>query len=79
MLLQGGLACLVQALGVGSSAVFFVAGLPILIALVIDAAVSNKNQEVSLLSYAVGELMPLTIGATLSYAMLDVFVPLVRV
>lgn len=32
----------------------------------------------SLLSYAVAQLMPLTCGGELTYAMLDVFVPLVR-
>ncbi|KAJ3545708.1 hypothetical protein NM688_g5597 [Phlebia brevispora] len=76
VLLQSALACGGQFLGVGSSAVFFVAGLPIFIALVLDLVLTGGQQEVTLWGYAIGQLVPLTIGAQLAYAMLDVFVPL---
>lgn len=79
LLLQGVLACLVQFLGVGSAAVFFISGLPTFIALLLDSVLPGKNRPVSLLSYAIAQLMPLTCGGQLTYAMLDVFVPLVRV
>lgn len=75
--MQSGMACIVQFLGVGSAAVFFLSGLPLFVAVLVDEILSKNQHEVSLWSYAVGELVPLTIGAQMVFAMLDVFVPLV--
>ena len=55
---------------------FFLSGLPLFLAVLVDAIVS-KGDQVSLLSYAIGEFIPLTTGAQLAFAMMDVFVPLV--
>lgn len=79
LLLEGVLACLLQSLGVGSAAIFFLSALPMFFALVTDLALSNPGREVSLWSYVVGQLVPLTTGAQLTFAVLDVFVPLVSI
>ena len=77
LLLHNTLACGIQLLGVGSAALFFISGLPLTIAYLVDVIVSRKGGQVSLLSYAVGQFIPLVIGAQMVFALLDVFVPLV--
>lgn len=77
VLLHGFLACAVQFLGVGSSAVFFLSGTPLALALLINSFVTKPGDDVSLISYAIGQFIPLTVGAQMIYSVLDVFVPLV--
>ena len=76
LIAQTGLAFLIQALGVGSAALFFLSGLPLCFALLLNYLVV-PNPEVSLLAYAVGQAIPLSTGVQLAVAILDVFVPLV--
>ena len=47
------------------------------LAFLVDVVLSRKSEEMSLLSYAIGEIIPLTTGAQLAFALMDVFVPLV--
>ena len=77
LLAQTGLAFGVQAIGVGSSALFFLSGLPLFFAMVLNWLVKPNSEPVSLLSYAIGQLIPLSTGAQLGYEVLNVFVPLV--
>lgn len=77
LLAQSGLAWLIQSIGVGSSALFFLSGLPLYLALVLSYFVAPAS-EVSLLSYAVGLLVPLTTGSQMAFEVLNVFVPLVH-
>ena len=67
----------IQLLGIGSAAVFFLSGLPLFVAYLIDVLISKNGAQVSIWSYAVGEFIPLTTGAQMVFALLDVFVPLV--
>ncbi|KAK7686297.1 hypothetical protein QCA50_010521 [Cerrena zonata] len=76
VLLHGFLACTIQFLNVGSSAVFFLSGAPLTLALLVNSFVTNSGDDVSLISYAIGQLVPLTVGAQMICSVLDVFVPL---
>lgn len=78
VVLQLGLACIIQFLGIGSAALFFLTGLPLLAALTLETSVLGGNhQEYSLWTYALGQFIPLTIGAQTIYGVITVFVPLV--
>lgn len=77
LLVQTLLACVIQYIGFGSSALFFLSGMPLFIALAVNALVTKPGQEVSLWAYAIGQFIPLTTGAQMLYGVLDVFVPLV--
>ncbi|KAI0078731.1 hypothetical protein K474DRAFT_1593590 [Panus rudis PR-1116 ss-1] len=70
------LACTLQLLGIGSSAVFFLSGLPLFLAYVANTFLVRNGDEVSLWSYAIGQFVPLTTGTRMVLAVLDVFVPL---
>ena len=76
LLTQAALAWGIQSLGIGSAALFFISSLPLCVALLLNSAVSS-GPDVSLLSYAIGQLIPLTTGAQLAFEVLNVFVPLV--
>lgn len=76
LLAQTGLAFGVQAIGVGSSVLFFLSGLPLFFAMLLNWLVKPSSEPVSLLSYALGQFIPLSTGAQLSYEVLNVFVPL---
>lgn len=77
LLVQSFMACFIQFLGVGSSALFFISGLPLFVALALNAIITKPDQDVSLWAYAIGQLIPLTTGAQMMYGVLEVFVPLV--
>ncbi|TCD68032.1 hypothetical protein EIP91_011643 [Steccherinum ochraceum] len=76
LLLDAVAACAIQALGVGSAAMFFIVGLPLFIALVLNSLLSKRGESISLWSYAVGQFVPLSVGAETIFTTLDVFVPL---
>lgn len=78
LLSQTGLAWGIQSLGVGSAALFFLSGLPLYLAMVLNSLVAS-DPDVSLWTYALGQVIPLSTGVQLSYEVLNVFVPLVRV
>ncbi|KAJ3727351.1 hypothetical protein DFJ43DRAFT_1133193 [Lentinula guzmanii] len=66
LLVQSFLALLIQLLGVGSAALFF-----------LNAAIFGVRAErVSLLTYALSSFIPLFLGTTSAYLTLEVFVPL---
>ncbi|CAL1714519.1 unnamed protein product [Somion occarium] len=75
-ILHAFLASGLQLINVGSSVVFFLSGLPLTLALLLNSFVSKPGDDMSLLSYALGQLVPLTTGAQIVYQVLDVFVPL---
>ena len=66
----------IQAFGIGSAALFFISGLPLCLALLLNSALAS-GPEVSLLTYYIGQFIPLTMGARMAFEVLNVFVPLV--
>uniref|UniRef100_D8PVI5 Peptide hydrolase n=1 Tax=Schizophyllum commune (strain H4-8 / FGSC 9210) TaxID=578458 RepID=D8PVI5_SCHCM len=73
-LLQGVAALGIQLLGVGSGALFFLTGLPLLMGYVANAVVFGKY--ISLLTYAWGAAFTVYTGTLLIMPTLEVFVPL---
>ena len=78
MVLQSFLGAVIQLLGVGASGTLFLSSSPLIPALVLNAVLTNPGDDISLWSYAIGQITPLVTGSTLLYSVLDVFVPLVR-
>ncbi|KAI0705019.1 hypothetical protein C8T65DRAFT_653452 [Cerioporus squamosus] len=76
MLLQAFLAALFQYLGIGSGSALFLSSAPLIPALVLNALLTERGDDMSLWSYAIGQLSPLVIGTTLTCGVLEVFVPL---
>ncbi|KAL1706111.1 hypothetical protein EV121DRAFT_202026 [Schizophyllum commune] len=74
VLLQGVAALGIQLLGVGSGALFFLTGLPLLVGYVVNAVVFGKY--ISLLTYAWGAAFTVYTGTLLIMPTLEVFVPL---
>ena len=77
LLTQSFSAFLLQFIGIGSSALFFLSSLALFIALAINTVAKAPGQDVSLWAYAIGQLIPSTTGAQMMYGVLEVFVPLV--
>ena len=77
LLVQSFMACSIQFMGIGSSALFFISSLPLFLALSLNSAITRPGREVSMWTYAVGQAIPLTTGAQMMYGVLEVFVPLV--
>lgn len=78
MVLQSFLGALTQLLGVGAGGTLFLSSSLLIPALVLNAMLTNPGDDISLWSYAIGQITPLVTGSTLLYSVLDVFVPLVR-
>ncbi|KAI0364703.1 hypothetical protein BV20DRAFT_1029237 [Pilatotrama ljubarskyi] len=76
MLIQSFLAALIQLIGLGSGGVLFLSSAPFCLALLINKVLTKPGDDISLWSYAVGQLSALVTGTTLFCAVLDVFVPL---
>lgn len=57
---------------------YFLSGLPLLIALSVNLFITGGHGQVSLVTYALGQIMPLLIGTEFVVTSFDVFVPLVR-
>ncbi len=77
MLLQAFLAALIQFIGVGAGGTLFLSSAPLILALMLNALLTKPGDDITLWSYAIGQLSPLVIGTTLTCGVLDVFVPLV--
>lgn len=77
ILLQSFIAFAGQLLNVGSAGVFALSAAPMVIAIALNAFLTNSGDEISLWSYAVALFTPLSLGAQMFYITLDVFVPLV--
>ena len=76
LLLQSSLAVLLQMIGYGSAAIFYLSALPLGISLLLNQMFVSDLDEIRLWTYAVAQLAPLMNGTQLSVALLDVFVPL---
>ncbi|KAJ7166799.1 hypothetical protein C8R46DRAFT_1095357 [Mycena filopes] len=77
LLLQATAAFAIQLLNVGSAAAFFISGLPMFGALLLnDLALTTRKAEVSLWTYALGQFLPLLTGTLIMIPTLEVFVPL---
>ncbi|KAG5727720.1 hypothetical protein E4T56_gene20743 [Termitomyces sp. T112] len=76
LLLQTSSAFLVQLLGVGSAAVFFLTALPIFIVTLLNPLFSGSANEIALATYAFGQAFPLFGGVVLLTPVVEVFVPL---
>ncbi|TFK48370.1 hypothetical protein OE88DRAFT_1684387 [Heliocybe sulcata] len=77
LLVQSFLAMVIQLVGVGSAAMFFVTSVPLFVALVLDAIkVTRAGDGVGMWTYALGQVMPLLTGTQVVATVLDVFVPL---
>jgi hypothetical protein len=78
LLLQSGLALAIQMAGVGSASVFFLSGLPMLVALFINRLITGSTKTISLVAYALAQVEPLMVGTLILATVAEVFVPLVR-
>ncbi|KAI0741328.1 hypothetical protein C8Q80DRAFT_1221427 [Daedaleopsis nitida] len=76
MLLQGFLAICIQLVGVGAGGTLFLSSAPMILSLLLNSLLAAPGDDISLWSYALGQISPLVVGTTLSCAVLDVFVPL---
>ncbi|RPD64072.1 hypothetical protein L226DRAFT_544758 [Lentinus tigrinus ALCF2SS1-7] len=76
MLVQAFLAALIQLVGVGAGGALFLSSAPMILALVLNALLTTPGDDISLWSYAIGQLTPLVTGTEMTCAVLDVFVPL---
>ncbi|KAJ3987857.1 hypothetical protein F5890DRAFT_661352 [Lentinula detonsa] len=79
LLVQSFLALLIQLLGVGSAALFFLNAASLWVGLAVTALfglISVRAERVSLLTYALSSFIPLFLGSTSAYLTLEVFVPL---
>jgi hypothetical protein len=78
LLLQTATAFGVQLLNVGSAAMFFISGLPIFLALLVNnMALVTRKGEISLWTYVLGQFLPLLTGTLIMVPTVEVFVPLV--
>ncbi|KAI0794351.1 hypothetical protein C8Q74DRAFT_1365816 [Fomes fomentarius] len=76
MLLQSFLATLTQFLNIGSGGALFLSSAPFIPSLLLNALLTAPGDDISLWTYALGQLSPLVSGTTLTCGVLDVFVPL---
>ncbi|KAM5532207.1 hypothetical protein V8D89_014107 [Ganoderma adspersum] len=76
MVVQSFLGALIQLLGVGASGTLFLTSSPLIPALVLNAVLTDPGDDISLWSYAIGQITPMVTGSTLFYSVVDVFVPL---
>lgn len=79
LLMQSGLAVLVQLLKIGSAAMFFLCALPLFVVLLINPLFSGNTKTISLATYFLGQILPLLTGSLLGIPTIEVFVPLVSV
>jgi hypothetical protein len=70
-------AFVIQMLNIGSAAMFYISALPLFLFLVLNRLIGN-NGQLSLWTYAFGQMVPLSTSTILITTVLDVFVPLVR-
>ncbi|TFY54790.1 hypothetical protein EVG20_g9564, partial [Dentipellis fragilis] len=76
LLTQSVLALVIQLVGFGSAALFYLSALPLFLALVLDYSFNSTPGTIALWTYAFGQLSPLLTGTQMLCTTLDVFVPL---
>ena len=76
LLVQSYLAFLLQMVGIGSAAMFYLSALPLGISLLLNQMFVLDPEEIQLWTYALSQLAPLMNGTQLCVALFDVFVPL---
>lgn len=76
MLVQAYISVVLQLVGIGSAAIYYLSALPLGLALVFNHLVVDVPDEIQLWTYGLGQLMPLLTGTQLICTVLDVFVPL---
>lgn len=77
LLVQTGAALVVQFLGVGSAALFFLMAVPLFAALAVNPALTAGKSEISLVTYGIGSSSSVLTGTMLMLAVVEFFVPLV--
>lgn len=77
LLMQTGTAFVVQVMGIGSAALFFVSALCLFFVLAINPLVTGSSQKISLVTYGLGQAMPLLTGVLFLLPIIEIFVPLV--
>ena len=86
VLMQSFTALVIQLLGIGSAALFFISAFPLFIALLLNPLLlsleggrgAGARKEIALSTYALGQVLPLYGGVLLLVPIVEVFVPLVR-
>lgn len=76
LLLQSYFAFMLQMIGIGSAAMFYLSSLPLGVSLLLNQMFVLDPEEIRLWTYAVSQLLPLMNGMMLCAGLLDVFVPL---
>ena len=76
LLLQSYLAFLLQMIGIGSAAMFYLPALPLGASLLLNQMFVSDPNEIRLWTYAISQFMPLMNGMLLCGGLFDVFVPL---
>ncbi|KAA1470020.1 hypothetical protein DENSPDRAFT_774128 [Dentipellis sp. KUC8613] len=76
LLTQSVLALVIQLVGFGSAALFYLSALPLFLALVLDYSFNSTPGTIALWTYAIGQMTPLLTGTQMLCTILDVFVPL---
>ena len=78
LLVQTVSALIVQSLGIGSAALFFLMAVPLFAALVLNPVFTwGKKGEISLVTYGIGSSSSVLTGTMLLLAVVEFFVPLV--
>ncbi|KAF8682072.1 hypothetical protein AX14_004421 [Amanita brunnescens Koide BX004] len=77
LLVQTGAALVVQFLGVGSAALFFLMAVPLFAALAVNPALTAGKSGISLVTYGIGSSSSVLTGTMLMLAVVEFFVPLV--
>lgn len=75
--LQSRMAFAIQMSGIGTTAVFFLLGLPLLVVMFVNPMFNGSMNQISLSMYSLGQALPL-LGSILLIPVIEVFVPLVR-
>ena len=70
-------AVVLQLAGIGSAAMLFMTALPLFGALVLDKIINKSSSNVHLVTYVLGQIVPLLAGTEVVLTVFDVFVPLV--
>lgn len=78
LLIEAFLAVAIQLVNIGSAAIFFLAALPLFVALALNPLFAGSNTRLSLWTYGLGSILPSLTGTLLLLGVVEVFVPLVN-
>ncbi|KAF8201539.1 hypothetical protein BJ912DRAFT_1019472 [Pholiota molesta] len=76
LLIESFLAIAIQLVNIGSAAIFFLAALPLFVALALNPLFVGSNSRMSLWTYGLGSILPSLTGTLLLLGVVEVFVPL---